>query len=189
MQSVLVESQVNGEEGKMYGYELAYTQFFDNLPGFWNGLGMQANYTHVKASGVPPTVDGSSMDTSTYNYVDVVDIGSLPLVGQSEHTANLVLMYQKYDWQARLAYNWRSEYLVSYRDGITNLPVWQDDAAVLDASLIYNINENVTFSLQANNLMDTESNLSYVMDSGGTRAGKSWFIAERSAVASVRLRF
>ena len=189
MQSVLVESQINGEEGKMYGYELAYTQFFDNLPGFWNGLGMQANYTHVKASGVPPTVDGSSMDTSTYNYVDVVDIGSLPLVGQSEHTANLVLMYQKYDWQARLAYNWRSEYLVSYRDGITNLPVWQDDAAVLDASLIYNINENVTFSLQANNLMDTESNLSYVMDSGGTRAGKSWFIAERSAVASVRLRF
>lgn len=188
-QTVLVESQINGEEGKMYGYELAYTQFFDMLPSFWNGLGMQANYTWIEASGVPPHVDGSSMSQYAWNYAEVVNLDTVPLVGQSEHTANLVLMYQKYDWQARLAYNWRSEYLVSYRDGITNLPVWQDDNGVMDASVIWDVTDNVTLSIQANNLLDTESNLSYVLDNGGTRAGKSWFIAERSAIASVRLRF
>jgi len=188
-QTVLVESQVNGKEGKMYGAELAYTQFFDMLPGIWNGLGMQANYTRVKAGGVPPHVDGSAMSQYAWNYAEVVNLDTVPLVGQSEHTANLVLMYQKYDWQLRLAYNWRSEYLVSYRDGITNLPVWQDDSGVMDASFIYDVNDNVTFSIQANNLLDTESNLSYVLDNAGTRAGKSWFIAERSAVASIRLRF
>jgi outer membrane receptor protein involved in Fe transport len=129
------------------------------------------------------------MSQYAWNYAEVVNLDTVPLVGQSEHTANLVLMYQKYDWQARLAYNWRSEYLVSYRDGITNLPVWQDDNGVVDASVIWDVTDNVTLSIQANNLLDTESNLSYVLDNGGTRAGKSWFIAERSAIASVRLRF
>ena len=188
-QTVFVESQTNGGDGKMYGYELAYQQFFDMLPGFWNGLGMQANYTWIKASGVPPHIDNSAMSTSAWNYAEVVNLDTVPLVGQSEHTANLVLMYQKYDWQARLAYNWRSEYLVSYRDGITNLPVWQDGNGVMDASVIWDVNDNVSLSIQANNLLDTESNLSFVLDNMGTRAGKSWFIAERSAVASVRLRF
>ena len=78
---------------------------------------------------------------------------------------------------------------MSYRDGITNLPVWQDANGVLDASVIWDVNDNVSLSIQANNLADTESNLSFVLDNMGTRAGKSWFIAERSAVASVRLRF
>jgi iron complex outermembrane recepter protein len=183
-QTANVSSQTNGGDGKMYGYELAYTQFFDNLPSFWSGLGMQANYTWVKANGVPPNVD-----TSFVGVLGAVDLDTVPLVGQSEHTANLVLMYQRDNWSGRVAYNWRSEYLVSYRDGVTNFPVWQDSAGVMDASLTYDVNDNLSLVLQATNLLDSESNLSYIIDNEGTRAGKSWFIAERQAVVGVRLRF
>ena len=173
----------------MYGYELAYTQFFDFLPSFWSGLGMQANYTWIKANGVPPSIDQSGVDPSNFNFVEVVDVSTVPLVGQSEHTANLVLMYQRDDWSGRIAYNWRSEYLVSYRDGLTHLPIWQTANGVMDASLTWNVNDNLSLVLQANNLLDTEPKLEYILDDQGTRAGKSWFIAERMAVLGARLRF
>ena len=173
----------------MYGYEIAYTQFFDFLPSFWSGLGLQANYTWIKATGVPPSVDGSPRDPSAFDYTEEVDLGTVPLVGQSEHTANMVLMYQRDDWSGRIAYNWRSEYLVSYRDGITGLPVWQDANGVMDASLTWNYNDNLSFVVQATNLLDTESNVSFIIDDQGTQAGKSWFIAERQAVVGARLRF
>ena len=188
-QTAQVESRTNGGDGKMYGYELAYTQFFDMLPSFWSGLGMQANYTWIKASGVPPYIDTSAADPSLYNYIEPVDVSSVPLVGQSEHTANLVLMYQRDDWSGRIAYNWRSEYLVSYRDGITLLPVWQTANGVMDASLTWNVNDNLSLVLQGNNLLDTQPKLEYIIDAQENRAGKSWFVAERMALFGARLRF
>ena len=188
-QTVQVESRINGGKGKMYGYELAYTQFFDFLPSFWSGLGMQANYTWIKATGVPPYIDESAADPSLYNYIDPVDTSTVPLVGQSEHTANMVLMYQRDDWAGRIAYNWRSEYLVSYRDGITLLPIWQQANGVIDASLTWNVNDNLTFVLQGNNLLDTQPKLEFIIDNQGNRGGKSWFVAERMALLGARLRF
>ena len=184
-----IESRVNGGKGKMYGYELAYTQFFDFLPSFWSGLGLQANYTWIKANGVPPSINDSAIDPSDHQFIDVVNLDTVPLVGQSEHTANMVLMYQRDDWAGRLAYNWRSEYLVSYRDGITNLPVWQDANGVMDASLTWSVNDNLTLVAQINNLLDTESNLHYIVNDQGLQAGKSWFIAERMGVIGARIRF
>lgn len=189
VQTADIDSRINGGDGKMYGYELAYTQFFDMLPSFWSGLGLQANYTWIKASGVPPAINNAPGNPTDFDFAETVDLSTVPLVGQSEHTANLVLMYQRDDWSGRVAYNWRSEYLVSYRDGITNLPVFQDSNGVMDASLTWDYNDNLSFVLQATNLLDTESNLSYILDDQGTRAGKSWFVAERQAVVGARLRF
>jgi outer membrane receptor protein involved in Fe transport len=33
----------NSGTGTIKGYELSYQQFFDFLPSFWSGLGVQAN--------------------------------------------------------------------------------------------------------------------------------------------------
>jgi iron complex outermembrane recepter protein len=98
-------------------------------------------------------------------------------------------MYQRDNWSGRVAYNWRSEYLVSYRDGITLLPVWQKANGVMDASLTWNVNDNLSLVLQANNLLDTRPELEFILDAEENRAGKSWFVAERMVLLGARFRF
>ena len=50
-------------------------------------------------------------------------------------------MYDKNDWSLRLAYNWRSKYLLTTRDVISKYPLWNDASGFLDGSAFYNINE------------------------------------------------
>ena len=67
----------------------------------------------------------------TYTYVDAGDFnnsnlgaeqspftGGLPLAGVSKHTINAVGFYEKGPLSARLAYNWRSDFLQTPRDVI-----------------------------------------------------------------------
>jgi iron complex outermembrane recepter protein len=59
---VLLSTQVNGGEAKVYGVETAYSQVFDFLPAPLDGLGMQASYTHTSVessytAGARPIVD------------------------------------------------------------------------------------------------------------------------------------
>lgn len=191
-QVVDVVSTRNGGDGNMYGYEIAYQQFFDMLPEPFDGLGVQANYTWIKASGVPNNEEGyddadwvgGSSDTGAR-----VNLDSVPLQGQSEHTANLVLMYEKNDWSARLAYNWRSKYLLTTRDVISKYPLWNDDAGFMDGSVFYNINDKITVGVQATNLLDTQSKTIMVLDNGGTEAGRSWFIQDRRVSLVARAKF
>ena len=191
-QIVDVVSTRNGGDGKMYGYEIAYQQFFDMLPEPFDGLGMQANYTWIKASGVPNNEEdygnadwvGGVTDTGAR-----VNMDSVPLQGQSEHTANLVLMYEKNDWSARLAYNWRSKYLLTTRDVISKYPLWNDDAGFMDGSVFYNLSDNVTVGMQATNLLNTQSETIMILEDGGTQAGRSWFIQDRRLSLVMRAKF
>ncbi|WP_232305562.1 TonB-dependent receptor [Gilvimarinus polysaccharolyticus] len=183
----------NGGEGTMDGVELAYQQFFDMLPEPFDGLGVQANYTYIDASGVPNNeesyedagwIGGDEENTSAR-----VSLDSVPFQGQSEHTANLVLMYEKNDWSARVAYNWRSKYLLTTRDVISKYPLWSDDAGYMDASVYYNVNDNVQVGLQFTNLLDTQTETLMILDDGGTEAGRSWFKQDRRASFVVRANF
>ncbi|MDO3383109.1 TonB-dependent receptor [Gilvimarinus algae] len=182
----------NGEEGKMQGFEIAYQQFYDMLPEPFDGFGIQANYTFIDSEGVPnftsdaqatteDDLDDSGPDTPQPG-LEVVDLSlleGLPLRGQSEHTANLVLMYEKNDWSARLAYNWRSKYLVTTRDVISGQPIWNDDAGFLDGSVQYTVNDYFTVGLQATNLLDTQTETLMTLDENGRETGRSWFINDR----------
>lgn len=194
IRAVDVVSTSNGGDGSMQGFELGYQQFFDSLPAPFDGFGVQANYTYIDAKGVANNEEdygnaewaqpGSDTDTGAR-----VSLDSIPLQGQSEHTANLVLMYEKYDWSARVAYNWRSKYLLTTRDVISKYPLWNDDAGFLDGSVFYKFNDNFSVGLQATNLLDTESKTIMILDDGGTEAGRSWFIQDRRVSAVVRAAF
>lgn len=189
-----VVSTRNGGDGSMQGIELAYQQFFDFLPEPFDGLGVQANYTWIKASGVPNNEEdyenaewaeaGSENDTGAR-----VNLSTVPLQGQSKHTANLVLMYEKNDWSARLAYNWRSKYLLTTRDVISKYPLWNEDAGFLDGSVFYDINDSISVGLQATNLANTQSKTVMILDDEGTQAGRSWFIQDRRVSAVLRANF
>ncbi len=188
--TVEVTGTENGGDGSLRGFEIAYQQFYDFLPAPWDGLGFQANYTWVDSKGVPNAGDdsidfeGESVDTGAR-----VTFDQVPLQGQSRHTFNIVGMYEKEDWSFRLAYNWRSRYLLTTRDVISKYPIWNDAAGFLDGSLFYDVNDNIRVGLQANNLLNTQVKTIMELDGQGTRAGRSWFTQDRRVALVLRASF
>src|SRR5690554_45282 len=125
--------------GELQGIELAYQQSFDFLPGAWSGLGTTINYTWT---------DGEGRDTDFYG-------ATMPMGDNSEHQANAVLWYEYDQWQARIAYNYRSERYIgsSWNDG-SPAAWWQAPTSYVDASVSYDINDNVSVYLQGTNITE-----------------------------------
>jgi TonB-dependent receptor len=73
------------------------------------------------------------------------------LLGLSD-SANAVLMYEKFGFSARLAYNWRDKFLLSSNQGAFNNPIWAAAHDQFDLSLGYDINDHVSVSLEGVNL-------------------------------------
>ncbi|HEY7006665.1 MAG TPA: TonB-dependent receptor [Sphingomicrobium sp.] len=165
--TVQVTGPANGKGAKIKGFELDYQRFFDFLPGAFSGLGIQANATYVKNSGVPNanltpvgTAFGGNLGggvTNAGNAGTALSPGSLE--GLSKWTYNIVGMYEKGKISARLAYNWRSKYLVTAVDCCVYLPVWQDGAGFLDGSIRYRLNDAFELSFEASNLLNTKTKL------------------------------
>lgn len=189
--TVEVEGTRNGGKGTMQGFEIAYQQFYDMLPAPWDGLGLQMNYTYIDSSGVPNSGDGSTdgFEGTSNDTGARVAMDKVPLQGQSRDTFNIVGMYDKNDWSVRLAYNWRSKYLLTTRDVISKYPLWNDDAGFLDGSVFYNINSNITVGMQFTNLLDTQTKTIMILDGEGAEAGRSWFINDRRAALIVKATF
>ncbi|MBV6851200.1 TonB-dependent receptor [Xanthomonas euvesicatoria] len=136
---------VNGDSGKIRGAELGYTQFFDFLPGWLSGFGLQTNYTYVDSEAPSP----SATDTNGQSL-------TVPLEGLSKNSYNAILSYETARFQGRVAYNWRSDWLVTTAgNGTGNLPVYNKGFGQLDASLRFNINDVWSISLDGVNLLDT----------------------------------
>lgn len=186
-QTVTTDTTINNGTGTIQGIELAYQQFYDMLPAPWDGLGLQVNYSYIDSGSVPNSgfADGTTNDTGAP--LDLAD--GLPLQGQSKDTFNIVGMYDKADWSLRLAYNWRSKYLLTTRDVISKYPLWNADAGFLDASAFYTVNDNFKVGLQFTNLLDTQTETVMILDKEGTTAGRSWFVNDRRVALIARATF
>ncbi|MBN8806615.1 MAG: TonB-dependent receptor [Sphingomonas sp.] len=134
--TVLLSTQVNGGNAKVYGLETAYNQVFTFLPAPFDGLGVQTSYTHtsVKAS---------------------YTAGSRPirdqLIGLSKNSFNIVGFYDKGPLSARLSYVWRDRYLSS-TGSTTQAPTYTAPFGTLDGSIAVRVIPNVTLSVEAINL-------------------------------------
>jgi iron complex outermembrane receptor protein len=183
--TVRVAGPANGSGATIKGFELAYNTFFDFLPGMLKGFGMQANYTYVKNSGIKNAnlvsmgstpVEGSSSGGLCSGIPATPDnptggcgnpltahaaLNPGTLEGLSKHTFNLVGMYEMKDFpiSARLAYNWRSKYLVRTLDCCVFLPIWQKAAGFLDGRIAYKVSEALEFSVEGSNLLNTRTKL------------------------------
>jgi TonB-dependent receptor len=110
---------INGGEASLYGIELNWQQQFSFLPGFWNGFGMFANYTH------------------TWAKTELTDReGFLP--GQAGDVGNLALIYEKYGLSARLSLSFQGEFIRSIGSDKDN-DQYVDDYAQLDFSANYRV--------------------------------------------------
>ena len=185
--TVEVSGPVNGDGGDINGFEIGYQQFYDFLPEPWNGLGMQFNYTYVGSSGTP-NANLSNFSEGENDRSDTA-FSNLPLQGLSKDTYNLTLMYQMAPVEVRLAYNWSSEYLLTTRDVITTLPIYNDDYGQLDGSIFYDLTENFKVGLQVTNLLDTTTKTLMQVDNDGTKLGRSWFLNDRRASLVLRGTF
>ncbi|MBQ5945963.1 TonB-dependent receptor [Massilia sp. ST3] len=118
-----VTSPINGARGTARGAEFAYQQYFDRLPGWMSGFGVQANYTYVDSKRhlytpvfSPYCSGGNSAANLNLNLngcdVDGRTFGDLPLEYLSKNSYNFALLYDKGPWSARLAYSWRSKNLM-----------------------------------------------------------------------------
>jgi TonB-dependent receptor len=184
---VEVEGATNGEKGSIKGIEIAYQQFFDMLPGIWNGFGVQANYTYIDEEGSPNA--GLADDKPSSGEEDDYAFTDLPLEGLSKDTYNAALLYEKYGISARVAYNWRSDYLLTTRDVITKLPIYNEAGGQLDASIFYDINENWKIGLQGTNLNNNVTETSMQVNQEGLRKTRSWFTSDRRYSFVIRGNF
>lgn len=194
-QTVDVTGTRNGGRGRIQGFEIAYQQFYDMLPAPWDGFGIQANYSYIDSQGVPnfsqsegPTSDPDAPEPDIDTDAEASYAG-LPLRGQSRHTFNLVGMYETDRFEARLAYNWRSRYLVTTRDAISKHPIWNDHAGFLDGSVFYDINDNINIGLQFTNLLNTQTKTIMLLDNEGREAGRTWFVNDRRAALVFRATY
>lgn len=187
----------NTGSGTIRGAELSYTQFYDMLPGLWSGLGLQFNYTYIDQDGLE---DPNTNPTRTLKFngdgVPVVDnrntfrlFTNLPLQGYSDQNLNIVGMYQKDDISFRLAYTWRSEYLLTLRESEEFVPAYSKDQGMMDASFFYNINENVKVGLQVNNVLGTDTKTQYQQNQQGTLTDAFTFTTDRRYALTVRATF
>jgi TonB-dependent receptor len=121
----------NNRDAKIDGLELSVQHWFGD-----SGFGVQANYTMVD---------------SDLEYDDTSTAEQFALIGLSD-TANLVGMYENYGFQARIAYNWRDEFLSNTNQGGNNSPGYTEEYSQIDVSLGYEVNEYVSLTLEGLNV-------------------------------------
>lgn len=139
--TVLLSTQVNGGNAKVYGAEAAYNQVFTFLPAPFDGLGFQASYTHtsVQASytaGARPIKD--------------------QLIGLSKNSFNVVGFYDKGPLSTRLSYTWRDKYLTGI-GSTTQATTTQAAFGSLDGNLSIRATSYLMFSVEAINIANANS--------------------------------
>jgi TonB-dependent receptor len=126
----------NGPSGKLLGVEIGWTQTFRQLPAPFNGLGIQANYTHVTGEAVIP---GRG------------ELDRLP--DQVASVSNLQFFYERFPFNARLAFNFNGDYIRTVGANQLN-DEWFDDIKTVDASVSYTFRKGLQLYLEGKNLTD-----------------------------------
>jgi len=121
-----INQRSNGGGGTIKGLEL------NVLQPIGGGFGVQANYTHSDA--------------------DADDAGQF-IPGNSKNSGNLVGFFENSRLAARIAYSYRSEFMVSF-DRSTRL--FQEALKSVDASVAINLWNNLSFTIDGVNLTDEE---------------------------------
>ena len=86
-----------------------------------------------------------------YEVTSDPNVNQFALLGLSD-SANAVLMFEKFGLSARLAYNWRDEFLQTVNRGTWRNPIYVEPYDQIDLSVGYDITDNFAVSFEAINL-------------------------------------
>ena len=129
----------NVSEGQLKGVEVGYRQFYDFLPGWLGGFGLEANYTYMK---------GHLLENGVRN----------PFVGMSKNAYNIVGLYERGPWSARLAYNYRSQFVDAYNYRALGFNLVVAPIKTADASVSYRFTDTMSATLDFENLTNRTYN-------------------------------
>ncbi|MFC7292934.1 TonB-dependent receptor [Hirschia litorea] len=171
------------ETTNIKGFEVAYQQFYDMLPAPFDGFGIQANYTYIDADDLNTLGEGAQQRGRFL--IDAVGFERI-----SKHQYNLVGLYEKGSFQGRLAWNWRDDFLLTKRDVIYPFAsIYQEATGQLDASLFYDINDNLKVGLQGVNLLDDITETSSTINPNGLRGPRAFNRNDRRYSLVLRANF
>lgn len=180
------------------GAEIGVRTYLDMLPGAFAGIGVEANYTYID----------SRNPGDVYYDINGQPHNDAPVQGLSKNSYNVALLYDYGIWSARLAYNWRSEFLLSVNANGSNgdynyfsastptgtncalpssttcdfidiaLPVYSDSYGQLDFGVTVRPSDRWYASFQVANLTDTIVQSQFGGYPGG-KYNRNWFTTDR----------
>jgi iron complex outermembrane recepter protein len=132
-----VSQRVNGPDARVSGIELAWQHVFGDT-----GFGFNANATIVDTN---KPYDRSDISQSGFAVTGLAD------------SANVVAFYDKYGFEARVAANWRDEYLLQFGQNQNNSafgaePTYVNASLQIDVSTSYQVTSGLNVFLEALNI-------------------------------------
>lgn len=129
----------NGDDVKVYGFEVALQRQLDFLPGFAKNFNLYTNYTFTKSKA-----------NGIYNADGILREG-LMLPRTAPHMFNTSLAWENTKFSARISLNHASAYLDEL-GGNDFEDRYYDKQTFLDANASYAITDKIRFFIEANNL-------------------------------------
>ncbi len=126
--------------GYIQGLEVAYTQTFDFLPGYWSGLGFSGSYSYTESNIKQQTdLSGSTVD--------------ITLPGLSETVYSATAFYDWDNFSTRINVRYRDRF-VSEQVAVETQLAFFNDETVVDYQASYQVNDRLSLLFQINNLTD-----------------------------------
>jgi iron complex outermembrane receptor protein len=161
----LITAVNNTGGGYIRGLEMAYTQTFDLLPGYWSGLGFSGSYSYTESNIQQQTdLSGSTVD--------------ITLPGLSETVYSATAFYDWESFSTRINVRYRNRF-VSEQVAVETQLAFFDDETVVDYQASYAINDNLSVLFQVNNLTDepTKTYFNQVAQTGTVQFfGRQYFL-------------
>ena len=181
MTTYVLSQPYNASSGQLKGLELGAVWFPENLPSVLDGFGVQASYTALESSQTTPLTDDLGNITGSKE---------TDLFGVSDESYSVVLAYDNYDVGVRLSYAWRSEFLNNYEAALfaNPLEVWRKPESSLDLQISYDVNDNLSLTLDGTNLTE-EIYQSYYGENGATTNNFGSALYSRTFALGARLTF
>ena len=141
----------NASDGKLNGWELGLVYFPEDLPDVLDGLGVQASYTLLDSEQDIP-----EFDVDENGDIFVSRVLSRSMFAVSDKSYSVVAVYEKEDFDMRLSYVWRDDFLNNYEAAIFANPlgVYRRPEQSLNFQMSYDVSENLMLTFDATNLTD-----------------------------------
>lgn len=143
------------------GIEVAFQHdlsAWEDVLGFASGFGFIGNFTYQKTGGSAReyrVADGPRTVFTQLGHPNSQDL--ISLTNLSKYAYNTTLFYDKYGLNARLRYTWRSSY-VSNDPFFFGLPLINGARGQLNASINYDITDNINVGVEGINLLRGDQN-------------------------------
>ncbi|WP_116092200.1 TonB-dependent receptor [Sphingomonas crusticola] len=169
-----IDRPYNLGKTRLQGAEMSFVSFLDldGLPEWAKGFGIQANGTYIQSK-------------------EDLNPGSRPFNGVSKWAYNVIALYERPSFSARLAYNYRSKFVTAYTFEALdpfNHGITERGRGQLDGSVTVTPVPNITVAFDVVNLLGNPLRRYRPYDTGDIYARQIIYL-ERTYSLGIRFRF